>query len=237
MIPRVIIHTAMSLDGRITGFPADLELYYTLAGQWNPDAVLFGSATILAAPSLEVPEEHRTLFRPPDSGPDRRPLMVIVDSRGRVRCWETLQTWPYMRDLVALCSATTPEEYLEYLRTLRIRTIIAGNDQVDLPAALAELGRSCGVRTVRTDSGGVLNSVLLAGGLVDEVSVLIHPYLAGGVPEPTPFDPVRAGLSGIQIPLRLQSTEVRGDGIIWARYSVQECPPADPRLQEKGGRR
>jgi len=33
----------MSLDGRITNFPADLELYYTLAARWNPDAILCGS--------------------------------------------------------------------------------------------------------------------------------------------------------------------------------------------------
>ena len=49
MVPKVILHTATSLDGRITGFPADLDLYYTLAAQWNPDAILFGSETVLAA--------------------------------------------------------------------------------------------------------------------------------------------------------------------------------------------
>jgi len=92
MLPKVILHTATSLDGRIINFPADLELYYTLAAQWNPDAILFGSSTILAAPTLEVPAEHREIFTPPADRPDPRPLMVIADSRGRVRCWETLRT-------------------------------------------------------------------------------------------------------------------------------------------------
>jgi 2,5-diamino-6-(ribosylamino)-4(3H)-pyrimidinone 5'-phosphate reductase len=63
MLPKVILHTATSLDGRITNFPADLELYYGLAAQWNPDAILFGSETVLAAvradPSLEVPPGAR----------------------------------------------------------------------------------------------------------------------------------------------------------------------------------
>ncbi len=81
MLPRVILHTAVSIDGRITGFPADLALYYTLAARWNPDAVLFGSTTILEAPSLEVPEGHREQFTPPAGTPDPRPLMVIADSR------------------------------------------------------------------------------------------------------------------------------------------------------------
>lgn len=88
MVPKVILRTATSLDGRITGFPADLDLYYILAAQWNPYAILFGSETVLAAirenPSREVPPEHEEMFTPPkDVKTDPRPLLVIADSRGR----------------------------------------------------------------------------------------------------------------------------------------------------------
>ena len=59
MLPCVILQIPMSLDGRITNFPADLDLYYSLAARWNPDAIIFGSETILAAvrdnPSLRSP--------------------------------------------------------------------------------------------------------------------------------------------------------------------------------------
>ena len=220
MVPHVILHTATSLDGRITNFPANLELYYALAARWNPDAVLLGSSTILAAPSLEVPQEHRDLFEPKEKpDPDPRPLMVVVDSRGKIRCWDTLKTWPYMRDLVALCSTTTPVEYLEYLKEKRICTIIAGNDQVDMRAALEELHRRFGVNVVRADCGGTLNSVLLRTGLVTEVSVLIHPFLAGGTSDPTMFDPDRVGIPGLQVPLRHLTTEMLGNGIVWVRYA------------------
>jgi len=221
MLPKVILHTAMSLDGRITNFPADIDLYYTLAAQWNPDAILFGSGTILAAPTLEVSAEHREMFTPPADAPDPRPLMVIADSRGRVRCWETLKTWPYMRDLVAFCSASTPAEYCQYLSSCNIRSIVAGKDQVDMRAAFLELNREYGVKTVRVDGGGILNSVLLHEGLVDEVSVLIHPFIAGGKADPTLCDPLKAGISDLQIPLTHQHTEVLGNGIIWARYSLE----------------
>jgi 2,5-diamino-6-(ribosylamino)-4(3H)-pyrimidinone 5'-phosphate reductase len=218
MIPRVILHTAMSLDGRITNFPADHELYYALAAQWNPDAVLFGSSTILAAPTLEVPAEHREQFIPPADGPDQRPLMVIADSRGRVRCWETLRTWPYMRDLVALCSASTPAEYLGYLNTCRVGAITTGTDQVDMRAALEAMNRQYGVRVIRVDSGGTLNSVLLHEGLVDEVSILVHPFIAGGRADPTLCDPLKAGITDLQIALDHQHTEVMKNGIVWSRY-------------------
>ncbi|MDD1687534.1 RibD family protein [Methanoregula sp.] len=222
MLPRVILHTATSLDGRITNFPADLELYYTLAAQWNPDAILFGSSTILAAPTLEVPAEHRKMFTPPADGPDPRPLMVIADSRGRVRCWETLRSWPYMRDLIALCSGSTPDEYLDYLRQCRIGVIRAGEQQVDMRAALEELNRQFGVRTIRVDSGGTLNSVLLHEGLVDEISILVHPFIAGGRADPTLCDPLHAGIRDLQVPLTHRHTEVLGNGIVWSRYTPQK---------------
>ncbi|MFA4875774.1 MAG: dihydrofolate reductase family protein [Methanoregula sp.] len=223
MLPKVILHTAVSLDGRIKNFPADLELYYSLATRWNPDAVLFGSETVLAAvrdnPSLEVPPEHEEMFTPPPGEPDPRPLLVIADSRGRVRCWDAIRKWPYMRDVIALVSGSTPKEYLAYLAERQIMTIIAGSDRVDMQEALGELNRQYRVRTIRSDSGGTLNSVLLKTGCVSEVSVLIHPFLAGGRPDATIFDPEKAGLSGLQIPLRHLATEMLQNGIVWIRYA------------------
>jgi 2,5-diamino-6-(ribosylamino)-4(3H)-pyrimidinone 5'-phosphate reductase len=226
MLPKVILHTALSLDGRITNFPADLELYYSLAAQWNPDAILFGSGTIIAAaradPSLEVPPEHEELFTPTDGAKeDPRPLLVIADSRGRVCCWDKIRKWPYMRDVLALCSAATPKEYLGYLKDRRIGTIITGDDHIDMRDALEVLNRKYGVNVLRVDSGGTLNSVLLHAGLVSEVSVLIHPFIAGGKADPTMSDPLNAGIPELQVPLRLQSTEIVGEGIIWARFVVQ----------------
>jgi 2,5-diamino-6-(ribosylamino)-4(3H)-pyrimidinone 5'-phosphate reductase len=82
MLPRVILHTAVSLNGRITNFPADppLELYHTLAARWNPDAILFGSEAVLAAsqqdPLWEVPPEHEQIYTLPENA-DSDP----------VRCW------------------------------------------------------------------------------------------------------------------------------------------------------
>jgi 2,5-diamino-6-(ribosylamino)-4(3H)-pyrimidinone 5'-phosphate reductase len=224
MLPKVILHTAMSLDGRITNFPADLEMYYSLAARRIPDAILFGSETVLAAvrdsPSLEVPSEHEEMFTPPKNAvTDPRPLLVIADSRGRVRCWDAIRKWPYMRDLLAICSSSTPQEYLSYLAEKQITQIIAGDDRIDMCSALEALNARYGVKVVRVDSGGTLNSVLLNSGLVDEVSVLIHPFLAGGKPDPTIFDPLKAGIPDLQIPLKLYRYKVLEHGIIWARYT------------------
>lgn len=37
-----------------------------------------------------------------------------------------------------------------------------------------------GTRNVRTDSDGTINGVLLRQGLVDEMSMLLHPAIVGG---------------------------------------------------------
>jgi hypothetical protein len=69
---------------------ADIEPSYGLAAQWDPDAILIGSETVLAAvrdnPALEVYPEHEELAISLESAPDPRPLLVVADSRGRVRC-------------------------------------------------------------------------------------------------------------------------------------------------------
>ena len=61
-------------------------------------------------------------------------------------------------------------------------------------------------------------------GLIDEISVLIHPFIAGGKADPTLSDPLKAGIPELQVPLRLQSTEVVGNGVVWARYSLTKEP-------------
>lgn len=47
--PRVILHSAVSLGGKIDGFPIDLNQYYKLATTWKEDATLVGSDTFLKA--------------------------------------------------------------------------------------------------------------------------------------------------------------------------------------------
>ncbi len=220
MLPRVIIYNAVSLDGRIDWFGADVGKFYALASHWQEDATLAGSDTMLAA-SEDIPPETPQAFEPPAALPDdKRPWLVIPDSRGRVRSWHGWRQQPYWRVGVALCSRATPQEYLDYLRARHIDCIVAGEVRVDFREALEELNARYGVRTVRVDSGGTLNGVLLRAGLVDEVSLLIHPCLVGGT---TPRSFYRApdltSPEGV-IPLELKHVEQLENGLLWLRYDV-----------------
>ena len=49
MLPRVILHNGVSVDGRMDWFNGDIGLYYELTARWPIDAILSGSGTMLAA--------------------------------------------------------------------------------------------------------------------------------------------------------------------------------------------
>jgi 2,5-diamino-6-(ribosylamino)-4(3H)-pyrimidinone 5'-phosphate reductase len=223
MLPKVIIFNGTSVDGRMDWFSGDIGLYYELAGRWEADAMLSGSKTVLAAyAEVDVPEEDESTFEPPETDSnDPRQRLVVVDSRGRIRNWHQIRNAPYWRDPIALCSDTTPQEHVDYLKKRHIDTIVAGKDRVDLRAALEELNSRYGIKTIRVDSGGMLNGALLRAGLVAEVSVLITPHLVGGTSPRSIFTaPDLTSPDGV-IPLRLTHVEEVRDGIVWLRYEVE----------------
>lgn len=227
MLPRVILHNAVSLDGRIDGFPIDLEQYYELVCTWKEDATLAGSETFLRAESEAPPEDDSALLLPRVDPDDRRPILAVPDSRGRIRSWHYLRSLPYWRGFVALCSQSTPQEYLRHLKERHIDIIIAGEDHVDLRAALQELYSRYGVKVVRVDAGGTLNGLLLSQGLVSELSVLVYPCLAGGKGGSGIFvAPGKPAASSPEdeseaIPLKLMAAEQLKGDVMWLRYEVK----------------
>jgi 2,5-diamino-6-(ribosylamino)-4(3H)-pyrimidinone 5'-phosphate reductase len=180
MLPKVLVHVSVSADGRIDGGMHDLATYYALAGSWKEDATLAGSDTI-AYWDDKVSLEDESAFVEPEFDPkDDRAILAVIDSKGKVRSWHAARASGYWSRFVALCTSSTPKEYLEYLKKRHIDIMIAGKDRVDLKKALEALNRRYGVRRVRVESGGVLNGLLLRAGLVDEVSMVINPELVGG---------------------------------------------------------
>lgn len=87
MKPKVILYTAISLDGRATGFSVDMGLFYLLTQRWNENAFLVDCDALLNAPD-EIPEDDESevpAIMP--SADDSRPTLVVPDSRGRLRSW------------------------------------------------------------------------------------------------------------------------------------------------------
>jgi 2,5-diamino-6-(ribosylamino)-4(3H)-pyrimidinone 5'-phosphate reductase len=213
----VVVHNSVSADGRVDGFEADIGLHYEVAASFGADVHLAGSETILAA-GLETDAAGADGEPPRDDPEDGRSLLVVVDSRGRVRCWDALRQAPYWRDrMVALGSQATPGDYLDHLAARHVDRIIAGDRHVDLREALAVLERTYDAARVLVDSGGTLNGALLAAGLVDEVSLLVHPRLVDGAQRGSMY---RSSEAADGVVLRLATVERRAGGIVWLRYDV-----------------
>jgi 2,5-diamino-6-(ribosylamino)-4(3H)-pyrimidinone 5'-phosphate reductase len=229
--PHVTIYNEISLDGRIEGFDQDAGRYYRLGFRWRSEAILMGSVTAQAFGPAE-PASQRILTVPaPERLPvvagfedlvyNPRPLLVVPDSRGRVRNWVHALAQPWYGAIVVLTSRATPAAYLDYLDRRGIAHLTTGEEQVELSAALELLQARYGVQSVRTDCGGRLNGALLAAGLVDEVAVIINPSLAAN-PKSQSFVTLPHAVAGVGLPLELREVDRLKDGAVWLRYEMRQ---------------
>jgi 2,5-diamino-6-(ribosylamino)-4(3H)-pyrimidinone 5'-phosphate reductase len=200
-----------------------------IAELYQPQAVLEGSGSLvrdsdgpLTGLSVELDEPESVLysdFLPVEvvEGDEHQTWFTVVDSRGRVR-WHTKGGGGF--DVLVLVARATPPEYLAYLRQERICYLVVGEQRVDLTAALRRMQDRLGVTCVVSKAGGGLNGALLRADLVDEVHLLVYPALVGGSGTPTMFDGPELGHDEVPTRLRLLSTRVEADGMLWLRYEV-----------------
>ena len=198
--PYVVAHLAVSADGATTGFAVDVGAYYALVSTWKEDVTLTGADTILA-------QEDALDEIGPGPSPDG-PLLVVVDSRCRVHSWARLRDCGLWHAVVAARTEQSAPD-------ADVVSVVAGHDRVDLAGLLDLLGDD-GAGVVRVDSGGQLVRALLDRGLVDELSLLVHPCLTG-----TPG----SWSAGTTADLELFDQRPYADGLVWLRYHV----PSDGR--------
>jgi 2,5-diamino-6-(ribosylamino)-4(3H)-pyrimidinone 5'-phosphate reductase len=201
--PYVVAHVAIALDGVTTGFEPDVAEFYELARTWEEDVTLAGADTILA--------QEKALVEAPRPGrAPGAPLLAVVDGRGRVRQWEALREVGHWSDVLALHAEATPPRPPDR----SIPELVVGAERVDLRAALEALGRRHGAGVVRVDSGGALVGALLSAGLLDELSLLVHPRLAGAQSARRwhGSGPLATGA------LELVANETLDGDLVWLRY-------------------
>jgi 2,5-diamino-6-(ribosylamino)-4(3H)-pyrimidinone 5'-phosphate reductase len=207
--PHVVVHVAVSLDGATNGFEPDIERFYELAVRWREDVTLAGADTILA--------QEPTLAAAARPGPvPEGPLLAVVDGRRRVSQWQALRDCGHWRDVVALRAGAATDEAGGRAGP---RELVAGSEKVDLAEALGLLRTAEGAETVRVDSGGALTGALLRGGLVDELSLLVHPWLAGGRGDRRWY----GAPPGPRLALSPIASEPLEGGLVWLRCRIESA--------------
>jgi len=182
LLPKVILHNSVSLDGSLTNFEPNMELHYQIAGKYNADAHLIGSNTVKVGAELyggTVPPEQMRDFTKPERS-ESLPYWVIPDTTGILKgLLHTCRRFEFCRDVIVLVSEETPKEYVRHLEERNYDYHIIGKKHVDLERALSFLSEKYRIKTILADTGRVLGNLLLNHGFVNEISLLIHPVIVG----------------------------------------------------------
>lgn len=198
--PFVQVNFVASADGAATisglsrglSSPADKKVF--ALGRDLADVVLVGAGTALAEgyegiKRTEVRGERRARL-----GLSEVPPIAVVTGRGSVLPSSPLITATSLPPIV-LTSDASPLAWRKEMADAGADVVVAGEDRVEMPLALAELGDR-GLLRVCCEGGPMLFGDLVAAGLVDQLCLTVAPKLAGagavriatGLPAAEPVD-------------------------------------------------
>ncbi|MEU4806463.1 pyrimidine reductase family protein [Actinosynnema sp. NPDC023587] len=182
--PFVQVNFVSSVDGGVTvagksgglGNPADKKVF--ALGRDLADVVLVGAGTALiegyrGVRAGDVRQERRARL-----GLSAVPPIAVVTARCSIEPTSPLITDTSAR-LIVLTTADAPAERRDALSEAGADVVVAGEQRVDMPTALAALDER-GLRRVDCEGGPTLFGALIAADLVDVLCVTFTPVLAGG---------------------------------------------------------
>jgi len=207
MKPEVIMHNSISLDGRVTGFEANIGLHYGIVNEYGADFYMAGSSTakagveLFGGVSIETEDDYN---KPEKEG--NLSYWVIPDTKGSLKgVLHTYRRYEFCKDVILLISRRTNRDYIEYLEERHYDYLICGGAFVDYKEAFEGFGEQYHARRILVDTGPTLSGVLLKQQLVDKISLLIHPFLVGNN-FPNVFE--KLDLNKLNIELNLEKQEV-----------------------------
>lgn len=110
-----------------------------------------------------------------------RPYAVSFDTKGVVKWADGTLIYPQSveNQVIVITTHLAKPEYLAYLRDKKVAYVFAGEDKIDLNIALNKLYSIFGVRRFAITGGAIINAEFLRLDLVDEIALLIAPFIDG----------------------------------------------------------
>jgi len=224
MKPYVICHMMSCVDGRILPnrwhpSVAERGVYERLHNELGCEAWLVGRVTGQEFASREVPypsytgapfgQENWFAVSSADA------WAVVLDAHGKI-AWGRGDVGG--DPLLVVLTQAASDSHLAGLREDGVSYIFAGEQEIDLAAALETLNRKLGIGRLLLEGGGAANGALLQAGLVDELSLIIAPSVEGVPGEPAVFD-IHGELSALNtMGMALESCQALEGGFVWLRY-------------------
>ncbi len=237
MRPKIICHMVTSIDGklhpsRFTRPAAGVDAgrlrkhYDEVSAKFGAQGWMCGRVTMqeISKGKARTTTGPGITSREPFIGDRRdRDLAVAIDPHGKVHYG---QDHLHGDHAVAVLSEQVSDAYLAELQEDGVSYLFAGPDGRDLAKAMDALGKTFGVKTLLLEGGAAINGAFLKAGLIDEISVLIHPAVDGLAGVETIFE-YQGGPEerpGAGQALRHLHTETLEGGMVWLRYRVETAP-------------
>lgn len=203
--PHLRLNMVASLDGAasvagrvgsLTG-PADQRLLGTLRNL--SDVLLVGAGTLRVEGYGPLTAGSRWRGRRAERGQTETPGLAIVSRRLELDPDHPVFTDAETRSIVITCQASPADRLQRLARVADV--IVAGEQQVDLAQALAQLHHR-GLLRVLSEGGPQLLSALFEADLVDELCLAVSPLLVGSaghrITADAPFpDPIGLRLASV----------------------------------------
>lgn len=199
--PYIICHMVTSIDGKVTGdfllqptCAAATEIYYRLNREQRADGFICGRVTMEESftagfyPELDrYKPVHRAAGKRTDFLADGLSgfYAIAFDTHGRLG-WRANRIIDPDGDpgydgaqIIEVLSEEVDERYLGYLEAMRIPYLFAGEHRIDVETALYKLKKVIGCNTLLLEGGSSINGAFERAGMIDELSLVVAPLVAG----------------------------------------------------------
>ena len=209
--PYIICHMMTSIDGKVTGdflFQNECaeatDIYYRINGERKADGFICGCVTMEGSfmggwyPDLSQykPVDKKTDFLVKNLSGF---YAIAFDTHGKLG-WKSNKIIDPDGDpgydgarIIEVLSEDVDERYLGYLEAMEIPYIFAGETAIDVELALFKLKNIIGCETLLLEGGSILGGAFERAGVVDELSLVVAPVIAGKDSKPLFTDSDIAG--------------------------------------------
>lgn len=208
--PYIICHMVMSINGKVTGdflFQPECaeatEIYYRLNRELKADGFICGRVTMEGSftggwhPDLsKYKPVHHDMDKKMDFIVDDLSgfYAVAFDTHGKLG-WKSNKIIDPDGDpgydgaqIIEVLSEDVDERYLGYLESMKIPYIFAGENSIDVELALFKLKNIIGCHTLLLEGGSIINGAFERVGVIDELSLVVAPVVAGKDSKPLLMD-------------------------------------------------
>ena len=208
--PYIICHMVTSIDGKVTGdflFQDECaeatDIYYRINRERKADGFICGRVTMEGSftggwyPDLSQykPVRHDMDMKMDFIVDDLSGFYAIsFDTHGKLG-WRSNKIIDPDGDpgydgaqIIEVLSEDVDERYLGYLEAMEIPYIFAGETAIDVELALFKLKTIIGCETLLLEGGSIINGAFERAGVVDELSLVVAPMIAGKDSKPLFMD-------------------------------------------------